>query len=74
MSELLSQGDFTVTRTLDGLIRFICPRSFLVRPETALEIVKVIVEVAGGELIIADPGQTVIRPPGNGNGNGKLIR
>ena len=77
MSEGLSQGDFNVTRLLDGSLRFSCPPIFVVGPNVALQIIKAIIDQLGGELIIADPGQTVIRPPGfsgNGNGNGKLIR
>jgi hypothetical protein len=77
MSEGLSQGDFNVTRRLDGALIFSCPSRFVVAPNVALQIIRAIVDQLGGELVLADPGQTVIRPPrfsGNGNGNGKLIR
>ena len=74
MSEGLSQGDFNVTRLLDGSLRFSCPRTFVVAPNVALEIIKAILNQLGGELIIADPGATVIRPPVPRNGNGGIIR
>jgi hypothetical protein len=68
-----SQGDFTVTRLLDGNLRFNCPPSFVVAPNVAMEIIRVITDRLGGEVLFADPGQTVIRPPRqlvNGNGHG----
>jgi hypothetical protein len=68
MSEELSQGEFNVTRLLDGSLRFSCPPVFVVGPPVGLQIVKAILHQLGGEVIIADAGQTVIRPPGNGNG------
>jgi hypothetical protein len=75
MSEVLSQGDFNVTRLLDGSLRFSCPPVFVVAPNVALQIITAIVDQLGGELLFADPGQTVIRPPTKaGNGNGGLIR
>ena len=74
MSDYLSQGDFNVTRRLDGALVFSCPSRFVVAPNVAVEIVKAIVHELGGEMIFADPGQTVIRPPArNGNGNGSGI-
>ena len=70
----LSQGEFTVTRTLDGLVQFFCPPSFVTRPETAVMIARAILDRAGCEVVFAELGQTVIRPPGrNGNGNGTGI-
>ena len=73
MSDYLSQGDFNVTRRLDGALVFSCPSRFVVAPNVAVQIVKAIIDQLGGELIFADAGQTVIRPPlGNGNGNGML--
>jgi hypothetical protein len=75
MSEGLNQGDFNVKRLLDGSLRFSCPSVFVVAPQVALQIIGAIVDQLGGELILADPGQTVIRPPTKiGNGNGGIIR
>ena len=75
MSEGLSQGEFNVTRLLDGSLRFSCPPIFVVGPLIGLQIVKAILDQLGGEVIFADPGQTVIRPPTKaGNGNGGLMR
>jgi hypothetical protein len=72
----MSQGDFNVTRLLDGSLRFMGPPVFVVSRAGAVQIAKAILQEAGVEVIFADPGQTVIRPPvwaGNGNGNGTGI-
>jgi hypothetical protein len=68
-----SQGDFTVTRLLDGSLRFNCPQTFVVAPNVAMEIIRVIADRLGGEVLFADSGQTVIRPPRQlvANGNGR---
>jgi hypothetical protein len=74
MSEGLSQGEFNVTRLLDGSLRFSCPPVFVVAPPVGVAIARAILDQVGVEVIFADPGQTVIRPPHAGNGNGKLMR
>jgi hypothetical protein len=68
----VSQGDFNVTRLLDGSVRFVGPPCFVVGPAIAVQIARAILHEAGVEVIFADPGQTVIRPA-KGNGNGKGI-
>ena len=59
----MSQGDFNVTRLLDGSLRFSMPPVFVVAPAIAVQIASAILHEAGIEVIFADPGQTVIRPP-----------
>ena len=69
----MSQGDFNVTRLLDGSLRFSGPSVFVVSPAGAVQIARAILTEAGVDVIFADPGQTVIRPPARaGNGNGVL--
>jgi len=69
----MSQGDFNVTRLLDGSLRFSMPPCFVVAPAIAVMIAKAILQEVGCEVVFADPGQTVIRPPGlAGNGNGAM--
>ena len=69
----MSQGDFNVTRLLDGSLRFSGPPVFVVSPAGAVQIARAILTEAGVDVIFADPGQTVIRPPARaGNGNGVL--
>jgi len=58
-----SQGDFNVTRLLDGSLRFMGPAVFVVSPQVAVQIAEAILRTAGIEVVFADPGQTVIRPP-----------
>jgi hypothetical protein len=74
MSRVMSQGNFNVTRLLDGSVQFTGPAVFVVSPAGAVQIAKAILQEVGVEVIFADPGQTVIRPPavGKGNGNGVL--
>lgn len=71
-SEALPGGRFHVRRDLRGLVRIECPPVMLVPPDVAVAMASAIVRMAGGEVIITDPGQTVIRPPRNGNG--KVLR
>jgi hypothetical protein len=68
----MSQGDFNVTRLLDGSLRFMGPPVFVVGPEVAMQIARAILDQVGVEVVFADPGQTVIRPPRAGNGNGVM--
>jgi len=70
-----SQGDFNVRRLLDGSLRFTSPPVFVVGPEVGMQIARAILHQLGCEVVFADPGQTVIRPPHHaGNGNGGIIR
>jgi len=64
-----SQGDFNVTRLLDGSLRFTCPRFFVVAPPVGMQIVKAILDQLGVEVQFINPGQAVIR---SHNGNGLL--
>jgi hypothetical protein len=71
----MSQGDFNVTRLLDGSLRFMGPPVFVVSPAGAVQIATAILQEAGVEVVFADPGQTVIRPPAalvKSNGNGAM--
>jgi hypothetical protein len=68
----MSQGEFNVTRLLDGSVRFSMPPVFVVAPAVAVMIARAILQEAGVDVMFADPGQTVIRPPGLGNGNGAM--
>lgn len=58
-----SQGDFYVGPYIDGSIEFRMPGYFRVSPAGAVEIAKAILKVAGVETVVAERGQTVIRPP-----------
>jgi hypothetical protein len=75
----MSQGTFHVERDLSGRVKIVCPPVMLVPPDVAVEMAKAILKYAGAEVVMADPGTTVIRPNGgngkNGkNGNGKVLR
>lgn len=59
----VSQGTFRVKRRLDGAVVITCPASFVVPPMMAVQIAKAILKEAGVETVLAEPGQTVIRPP-----------
>jgi hypothetical protein len=68
----MSQGVFHVERDLSGRIKIEMPPVILVPIEVAVEIARAILVMAGVEVIFADPGQTVIRPPGAmAKGNGR---
>ena len=63
---------FHVDRVLDGRVKIVCPPVMLVPPDVAVEMARAILVMAGVEVIFADAGQTVIRPPGViGKGNGR---
>ena len=75
MSTEVSQGRFYVERDLSGRVRIECPPIVLVPPDVAVAMARAILEMAGVEVVFADPGQTVIRGQAlRGNGNGKIIR
>lgn len=58
------QGEFHVKRHVSGGVYIRCPGEFVVSPMLAVEIAKSILKQAGVETVLAEPGQTVIRPPG----------
>lgn len=63
-----SQGKITIKRRIDGAVMVTCPPFFVVSPANALEIAKALMKEAGVEVVLANPGQTVIRPPQHVNG------
>jgi hypothetical protein len=63
-------SEFHVRRRLDGTVAIHCPPT-VVPPALAVEIARAILHEAGAEVVVADPSQTVIRPPGM-KGNGLL--
>ena len=75
MNTEVSQGRFYVERDLSGRVRIECPPIVLVPPDVAVAMARAILEMAGVEVVFADPRQTVIRGQAlRGNGNGKIIR
>lgn len=63
-------GKFNVKRRLDGaVIVRLEPSEFVVSPLHAVEMAKALLKEAGVEVVMADAGQTVIRPK-----NGHVIR
>lgn len=62
----VSQGRFNVRRGLDGRVHVTCPPVMIVTPQMAVRIARAILQEAGVEVVLADPGQTVIRPPAGG--------
>lgn len=59
----VSQGKFKVDRQLDGRIRISCPPLMLLPPQDALKVAMAILKICGVTTVMAEPGQTVIRPP-----------
>lgn len=57
------QGTFHVKRRIDGSMYFKMPPEFATTPQTAIQLAQAILKEAGVETIMANPGQTVIRPP-----------
>ena len=62
----MSQGKFHVERHIDGRVMITCPPVMIVAPEVAIQMARAILNHAGVETVLAEPGQTVIRPPRNG--------
>ena len=61
-----------IKRMLDGSVQYLGPSAFNAPPVIAIEIAKAFLHEAGVEVVFADAGQTVIRPPGAiGKGNGR---
>ena len=65
----VSQGTFRVRRHGDGRVWITQPPEVIVPRDVAVAMARAILEMAGVEVVFADPGQTVIR----GNGNGKML-
>jgi hypothetical protein len=75
-----SQGTFRVWRNLAGAIEITMPPHVELRIPVAVQIAQAILRECGVQVIFADPGQTVIRPPSHqgfiidptvkGNGHG----
>lgn len=57
-------GKFHMRRRLDGAVRleFGC-EVIVVSPDNAVRLARELLRVAGVEVVLAEPGQTVIRPP-----------
>jgi len=67
MLETESQGRFNVRRDLSGRVRIeLCGGIALVPPDIAAKIGVAILQMAGVEVHTINPGQTLIRPNGNG--------
>lgn len=58
-----NQGKIRIKRRLDGAVVVTCPPQFVVSPANAVEIAKALLKEAGVEAVMANPGQTIIRPP-----------
>jgi len=58
-----SQGRFHVKRRLDGAVLVQCPPVMVVPPCVAIDMAKALLTEAGVDIVLAEPGQTVIRPP-----------
>ena len=64
---------FHVDRMLDGSVKItVTSPVMVVPPDIAVQMGRALFSMAGVETVLAEPGQTVIRPP-RGNGNG-IIR
>lgn len=67
----VSQGKFHVERDLSGRVKIECPPVMIVPAKVAVEIAQAILKQAGVEIVLAEPGQTVICPP---RANGNILR
>lgn len=57
-------GKLHIRRRMDGAIRMEFGREVIVvEPKNAIEMAKALLQEAGIDLVIAGPGETVIRPP-----------
>ena len=62
-----SGGKITIRRRIDGAIRISCnPSVVVISPENAIRLARALMKEAGIEVVMASPGETVIRPPMNG--------
>lgn len=62
----MSQGKFHVERDLSGRVKIECPPVMIVPANVAIDMAKALLKTAGIEIVLAEPGQTVIRPPRGG--------
>lgn len=57
-------GKMHIRRRLDGAVRIeFGSEVILVSPQNAVELAKALLKEAGVDVVFAEPGQTVIRPP-----------
>jgi hypothetical protein len=57
-------GRFEIMRRADGAVRLAFGREVIVvSPGNAVKLAQALLKEAGVEMVIAEPGQTVIRPP-----------
>jgi hypothetical protein len=57
-------GKFHIRRRLDGAVRMEFGREVIVvSPENAIRLARALLKEAGVDMVLAEPGQTVIRPP-----------
>jgi hypothetical protein len=57
-------GKITIGHRMDGAIRIECrPQVVVVSPDNAVKIAQALLKEAGVDIVLAEPGQTVIRPP-----------
>lgn len=58
-------GKLHIRRRGDGAVRMEFGREVIVvSPQNAIEIAKALLKEAGVDIVLANPGETVIRPPG----------
>ena len=69
----VSQGRFYVNRDLSGRVRIECPPVMLVPREVAIHMARAILQMAGAELIVTEPGGLTVTRNNGGliKGNGK---
>lgn len=57
-------GKFHIGRRMDGAVRMEFGREVIVvSPQNAIRLAQALLKQAGVEMVLAEPGQTVIRPP-----------
>lgn len=59
-------GKIHIRRRVDGAVRIEFGREvILVSPDNAVRLAQALLKEAGVDMVLAEPGQTVIRPPRN---------
>jgi hypothetical protein len=57
-------GKIHIRRRLDGAVRIEFGREVIVvSPQNAIKLAQALLKEAGVDMVVAEPGQTVIRPP-----------
>ena len=57
-------GQIQIRRRVDGAVRIEFGREVIVvSPQNAVKLAQALMKEAGVEMVLAEPGQTVIRPP-----------